>query len=592
MTKDLSNQINSEGIVDQLYDIALDPNSLEAFIDAWNDAGLDASAARQTIKNIDQFDSAYQAHLSRADTFLTRGAKADEVPDLAAMLTPFNSLAAFIVDQDLQIVATNTGAEQAFGIEKGAKLNAMNLPHDAIDIVRAGLRDVFRNTDSPDRLLKIEFSGKPGPALFQVRKLESADKSGAEHALVVTTRYHWHAALGQTLEEVFGLTAAEQGVVRALVEGLDAKSIATERGTSEGTVRGQIKSILAKMNARTQSEVIRLVMSLRDVSQGAIPLAEQSRGSPFLVTSDWLQAEVWKPFKTLILPDGRRLDYHDMGPVTGAPVLYSHMGYGLVRWHEPMVKLAFAHGLRVICPIRAGYGQSDSIAPKADVLKSTREDTLLLLKHLGIERLPYVTQGNDLIFAADLASHHPEVVSEIIGICARPSLPGDRHYSGMGKWHRFFLSTAQHAPHLLKFTSKAVFAMARRLGPMEMFRQTNQSSPADLKLLEDDAVVPVLIANAELIVGKSNDVAQAYTHEILATEADWSALMKNCADTKIWCVNGGQDPATDIATIAEYREAYPWINIEVIPDAGQLLVFQHYETLIPRITAAAKDIST
>lgn len=590
MTKDLRNQINSDGIVDQLYDIALDPNSLVGFIDAWNDAGLDASAARQTIKDIDQFDSAYQAHLNRADTFLSRGVVADDVPDLAAILTPFDALAAFIVDRNLQIVASNTGAQQAFGIEEGARLNALNLPHDALDVVQAGLRDVFRKTGSPDRLLKVELSEKLGPALFQIRKLESAGLGGAEHALIVTTRYHWQAALGQTLEEVFGLTAAEQGVVRALVEGHDAKSIAVKRGTSEGTVRGQIKSVLAKMSARTQSEVIRLVMSLRDVSQSVTPLVGQSIRTPVLVTNDWVHAEIWKPFRTLILPDGRRMDYHDMGPVTGAPVLYSHMGYGLVRWHEPMVKLAFSQGLRIICPIRAGYGQSDNIDAKADVLKSTREDTLYLLKHLGIGRLPFVTQGNDLIFAADFTCNHPDMVSEIIGLCARPSLPGDQHYSGMAKWHRFFLSTAKHSPHLLRFTVKACFAIARRLGPVEMFRQINQSSTADMNLFKDEAIQLVLTANAELIVGKTTDLEQAYTQEILASEADWSDLMLKCADTKMWFVNGGQDPATDIATIARYRETYPWIDIEVIPDAGQILIYQHYDTLIPRIAAAAKNV--
>ena len=590
MTNDPRKQINPDGIVDQLYDIALDPHSLEDFVDAWNDAGLDAQAARQTIETIDQFDTAYRAHLDRADAFLSRATDDDEQPDLAAILTPFNTLAAFIVDRNLQIVACNAGAQQAFGIEEGAPLSTLNLPQDATDVVHAGLRDVFRNTQSPDRLLKIELSGRPGPALFQVRKLEDLRKPDAEHALVVTTRYHWQAALGQTLEEVFGLTSAEQGVVRALVEGLDAKSISAERGTSEGTVRGQIKSILAKMNARTQSEVIRLVMSLREVSQGASQLEKPSDSSPVLASADWLHAEVWKPYKTLVLPDGRRLDYHDMGPVTGVPVLYSHMGYGMVRWHAPMLKLAFAHGLRIICPIRAGYGQSDNIDPQADVLVSTREDTVHLLDHLGIERLPYLTQGNDLIFAADFAAHHPEKISEIIGLCARPCLPGDRHYSGMAKWHRFFLSTAKHAPHLLKFTVRAAVVMARRLGVEDMFRQLNGSSPADVKLLEDEALLSVLKANAELILNKSTDVSQAYTHEILATEADWTDLMKGCAQTKTWFVNGAQDPATDIATIAEYREVYPWIDIEVIPDAGQLLIFQHYDALLPRIAEAAKNV--
>lgn len=587
MTKDAKTEINPQNIVDQLYDIALDPHSLETFIDAWNEAGLDAQAARQTLQDIDQFDQAYRAHLTRADTFLAREVENEEAPALAAILTPFNTLAAFVVDRRLQVVASNAGAQQAFDIEDGAALTALNLPHEALEMVHAGLRDVFASTSSPDRLLKIDSPGQRSPALFQVRKLEGAGRTDGEHALVVTTRYHWQAALGQTLEDVFALTTAEQGVVRALVEGSDAKSIAAERGTSEGTVRGQIKSILGKMNARTQSEVIRLVMSLRDVSQAG-PSEAQPRDLPIIGGADWVQAEVWKPFKTLTLPDGRRLDYHDMGPATGAPVLYSHMGYCLVRWHEPMLRLAFNAGLRVICPIRAGYGQSDNLDPKADVLTATRQDTTYLLEHLGITRLPYLTQGNDMIFAADFAGHFPEKVTEIIGICARPCLPGDRHYSGMGKWHRFFLSTAKHAPHLLTFTAKAVFSMARRLGAEGMFRQINQRSSADIGLAEDLTLRPVLLANADLIVGKNTNPVQAYTSEILATEEDWSELMHNCAGTKMWCVNGAQDPATDVATIAEYREAYPWIDIEVIPEAGQLLIFQHYADLIPRIATAAR----
>lgn len=68
---------------------------------------------------------------------------------------------------------------------------------------------------------------------------------------------------------VFKLTHAEQGMVRALVERLDTKSITAERGKRKGTVRGQIKSILAKIKARTQSKIIRLVLSLRDVFHSA-----------------------------------------------------------------------------------------------------------------------------------------------------------------------------------------------------------------------------------------------------------------------------------------------------------------------------------
>jgi len=255
--------IDPGNIVDQLYDIALDPNSLDPFIDAWNAAGLDAQAARKTIETIDDFDAAYFAHLKRAGTFLDRAVDADAGPDLAAMLAPFDDLAAFIVDRKLTVVASNPGAQQAFGVVDGCELNDLSLSADMTDVLATTLGVVFAGTHQPDRLLRLDVPGERSAALCQIRALADTATRRAEHALIVTTRYHWQAALGQTLEEVFKLTVAEQGVVKAMVEGMDAKAISAERGTSEGTVRGQIKSILSKMNARNQSEVIRLVLSLR-----------------------------------------------------------------------------------------------------------------------------------------------------------------------------------------------------------------------------------------------------------------------------------------------------------------------------------------
>lgn len=72
----------------------------------------------------------------------------------------------------------------------------------------------------------------------------------------------------------------------------------------------------------------------------------------------------------------------------------------------------------------------------------------------------------------------------------------------MGKWHRFFLSTARHAPHLLKLTAKAVVSMAKRIDLAEMYRHMNKASATDVALLQDKCVAPVLLANAEIIAGK------------------------------------------------------------------------------------------
>lgn len=331
----------------------------------------------------------------RADTFLERGGNGRDA-DLIATLAPFDSLAAFIINTDLNVVACNEGAIKAFEIQDGAHLGSFKLSEEAQLILSEGLDAVFKEDGTPLRLLQVDSPTKTGPALFQIRKINVADQHGPGVALVITTQCHWQEIIGQILKEIFKLTLAEQGVVRGLVEGLSASAIAAERGTGEGTVRGQIKSVMAKMNARSQSEVIRLVLSLRDISKGSQEMRSLQHPLPARVSEGWIQAEVWKPFKTLILPDGRKMDYHDMGPVTGRPVLCSHMGYCLARWHAPMIMLAYRHSLRVICPIRPGYGLSDNIDPKASVLDAVRADTRYLLENLGIERLPYLAQGNEV----------------------------------------------------------------------------------------------------------------------------------------------------------------------------------------------------
>ncbi|WP_299727093.1 hypothetical protein [uncultured Tateyamaria sp.] len=65
-------------------------------------------------------------------------------------------------------------------------------------------------------------------------------------------------------------------------------------------------------------------------------------------------------------------------------------------------------------------------------------------------------------------------------------------------------------------------------------------------------------------------------------------IVTKLRQVKTWFVTGGQGPATGIANIAEYREAYPWIDIGVVADAGQMLIYQRYEAPILRIAAAPK----
>lgn len=576
-------------ILDRIYEIALEPTLLDDFINLWADADLAAQFPQSEDDKAGAFDTLFKAHLERAEAFLQLGDTS--LPDLKDHLRPYEKFAAFIVNASLMVEVANPGAQAAFGVSAGDSLLSFDVPSDVQTSLVRVTQDVLRRPDCLEKLIKTENETKKGTMLFRIMRI--ADKPGTEPAaLVVSTYIHWRESIGDVLNNAFRLTKAEQSVVRKLTEGHDVKSIAAIRGTTVGTVREQVKSIIGKMNVRSQADVVRFALILSEFSD-PLKVAEMDRTANTLVSSeDWLHAQVWKPFMSIKLPDGRSMSYHDMGPSNGKPVLYSHMGSAMVRWSRAMVKLAFQHNLRIICPIRAGYGDSDNLDADSDVLDSISGDTAFLLKRLGLSKLPYAIHGSDFPFAADLIAKHPDLITEVIGIGARPCLPGGVPVEGPGRWQRFFVWTARHNPKLVQFAAKAVMMMSKRIGPEAMLHKLCKESPSDLALLKSDEIKQVLVANLELMAGPSKNAGRAFAMEYIAFHADWSHLMQSMRHVPVQIYIAEEDPTINASALGDLRYAYPWIAFEVIPDAGLALIYQEPKRLIPILADAAKRAET
>lgn len=578
-------EIDRDMIVNRIYEIALEPSQLEGFIDFWYDTDLVAQFASAEDEAAGEFNKSYKTHLERAQTILKRAEVAR--PDLNEHLQPYDNFAAFVVSGSLLVEASNAGALNAFGASTGDNLNQLDLPEGMRAALIRTTQDVLYQTQHTAKLLKVELASKGGVLLFRVIRIAQT-LGDSPVALIVSTKFHWRDTINDLLGNVFQLTGAEQQVIRLLVEGRDIKSIAAVRETGEGTVRNQIKSITSKMNVSSQTDIVRVVMTLSEFPKGTAGEEVTSDLATTGLSNNWLETEVWKPFKSVTLPDGRSLTYHDMGPITGNPILFSHMGSCMIRWSGSMIRLAFEHNLRIICPIRAGYGHSDKLDVQEDPFQATRNDTTFLLKSLGIQRLPYAVQGSDFPFAVDLVAKHPDMVSELIGIGGRPCLPGGMSVDGVGRWQKFFVSTARNAPHLVQFASKAVMAMCKRIGPEAMLRRLCKDSPADLAILKTDEMKQILVANISLMAGKSTNAAQAFSKEYIAFQDDWSERVMATRNVPVNIFLAEEDPTTDLTAIPKLQDAYPWINFETLQGAGLALIFQKPDRLIPFMAKAAK----
>jgi pimeloyl-ACP methyl ester carboxylesterase/DNA-binding CsgD family transcriptional regulator len=398
--------------------------------------------------------------------------------------------------------------------------------------------------------------------------------------VAVSSELGWSPEFSELLRGAFDLTPAEVEVVRGLAEGQHPPQIAEARGRSIATIRAQIKSVMAKTETRSQSELVRLTLSTMEMArysdQASASLGEQSSGFGNLEP---------RPFHTLIQPDGRQCDYLILGDPNGRPMLFFPLDYGLVRWPASAEAEAARRGIKVIVPIRPGYGASTSLPRHVPYIPQICEDLDRLLDHLGHDKVPLLTLGGDSFIAIAFHSAFPERVRALV--CCAGVLPMTRpeQYERMEKWHRFILAGARYTPHLLPFMVKAGFALARRLGKRGFVHAVYGKCPADVATFEIPEVYEAMVCGSDVSLSEDHIAHDAFTREVIAHEnTDWSDEIATLEGAvPVHFLNGLQDPQVPEATLREFQQDYPWIDFTVYPDAGQLLFFLKWRDALRKV---------
>lgn len=554
-------------IVDRLYEVALDPVRLEDLLDVW-EGRVGPTRSEFVAAAVEMDDEEIETHMRRATVFLDRfeATRSDHV--YRSVLEDIPRSAAFLADGGAAIAAFNRPAAIAFGLKEGAELT--DLPFDPEDV--AVLRGVIHGaaTGRAERVVMLRLRSRvtDSPVIVRVGSIESDNTRPL--ALIMSTELVWPEGFELMVQEAFGLTAAEVEIVRGITLGLPVKDIAEARGRSPETVRTQVRSILAKSETHSQSELVRVVLGLMDVAQ--MP-TENAGPVPRVGTLDQLS------FQQLRCPDGRRLEWIEFGQPTGAPCLFTHLDYGFIRWPATAERAARARGIRVIVPVRAGYGRSDPHARGADHLQGVTQDYLAVLDHLGVRRCAVLTMGADLRFALNISLLREGLVTAILGCAAQLPLRTSAQYDRMDKWQRFILANARYAPKVLPFLVQAGFSLARKLGKEKFFAKVNGGSAADLEAFGRAEVREALLAGSEISLGAKVLAHEAFTRECIGSEKDWSHLVRGVT-VPVQMLQGDQDPQTPVQTIEELRGDYPHLDISFLPNTGQLLFFAEWPLVL------------
>ena len=173
---------------------------------------------------------------------------------------------AFALNAHAEIIALSPAAETLLSAQdhlaaRGGALAPVAIERQA-DFARALLatrRDLPAAERRASRLLLPSHCGG-APALAEVMPLPT-DSQGWLHTaccLVAVRRPSERLDdLPVFLQQRHGLTLSECAIAQHLVDGLTPRAIAEARGVSEGTVRNQIKAILAKTGFSRQIDLVR-----------------------------------------------------------------------------------------------------------------------------------------------------------------------------------------------------------------------------------------------------------------------------------------------------------------------------------------------
>jgi pimeloyl-ACP methyl ester carboxylesterase/DNA-binding CsgD family transcriptional regulator len=465
------------------------------------------------------------------------------------------------------IAGFNRPASVAFGLTEGARMADLPFEPEDIDLLRgviakiAGGRAVVRQVEKVITLrMRSKVTGSP--VILRVGPIENPKPL----ALVISTELIWPQGFTETVQEAFGLTMAEVEIVQGITLGQPVKEIAEARGRSADTVRTQLRSILAKTETHSQSELLRVVLGLMDVA--VLPYE-----AAVSVTPQGNLAEL--PFQQMRGPDGRRLEWIEFGASDGAPCLYMHLDYGLIRWPASAEAEAKRRGIRVIVPVRAGFGRSDLHTKGADNRLAVTRDYCAVLDHLGVKQVAVLAIGADISFAMTLSLERPGLVTGILGCGCTLPLRTPAQYDRMDKWHRFILGNARYAPKILPFLVKAGFGLARRLGKEKFFAQVNGGSPADLATFARSEVREAMLKGSEVCMSDTFLAHEAFSREVIGTEKDWSAVVR-AVKVPVVMLQGDQDPQAPMQSIRELALDFPHLDIRFLPDCGQLLFFKEW----------------
>ena len=573
-------------VIDRLYGVALNPETMNDLVDHWSALMTPQWRRSAHGRNGMLESSGLLRHFSRVEQVLYQQGGRHQCGAEENELRRYRRAAAFTLSGSLRISAMNHAAAKMLGAQLGDTLSCLQIrDEDLAALSRAAFglnRRARADSLPPSQLIRARRLVDDRLVLMLIRLIQ---RDGApDGILVATTEVDWSNNATRLLRDAYHLTQAEAEVMVALTESNTLKDIARSRGRSVDTIRTQVKSILTKTEAHGQNDLLRLAISVMNI---APPETLPDVGEPAdrtRISRGGVELPPL-PFSRIARPDGRWMEYLEFGDPKGRPTLFYCSNHGLCRWPASGEFTAAQAGLRVIVPVRPGYGGSTPISPTDDRMEICAQDCIALMDQLHIPSAHLLVLDADMMFASHLHKKVPERVLGVLGVSALLPLGGAEHYERMGRWQKFMLGAARFTPQVLPFLVPASLAMARRMGKAEFVRMAYGNSAADVAITRSPRQFEAMASGSEILLGGGIEAARAFAQEVaLIHGTDWRPDFDRMRG-RIPVANmiGTENQTIARETLREYQRDYPWVRFVVLENTGSFLFFQRWPEVLQEL---------
>lgn len=558
-----------------IYETVVNPSQFDSFLDVFAEhieQAIHAPIAEpgDALAHLDQAidvdspgrDSELQAHFARASQILEQVGRRIPMPSVQdRVLASRTPMLAFAPDGT--IAARNaacTGWLAELG--KASDLTPGLLAHSE-QLFLLLLRDLRSGSGTAQGPVVLSTGQYPRHLVARITA-SSDPKDLSQYLLLEPLDFQWSQQAGEMLVRSFSLSPAEVEIVRQLMTGKSLRDIAGDTGKSEHTVRNQTKSVLSKVGAPGQVELIRLVAYL---------ISDDNR-TGVQDTGDGLKEE------SFVARDGRKVQLFRTGATSGeTPVIFLHGMLDALAVLSFLTPRLYARNYDVFAPMRPGFGLSDPVLRPEIMLDVVAEQVEDLMFREDIERPVIVGHMAGGTYAHVIAHKLHDKISGVVAIDSGAPIQRLSDITSMPKRVRALAYAAKFTPGLLPMLLRAGIAMIDS-DNVETFVQSHfPPGTADHRVIEKLGLGPWLQKGYRMSVRQG---AAGFASDSYWMVRDWSGVLTGPSAPVIY-LHGEDDQVNKIDRIQPAIKKMKNVIFRPVPDVGQLVFFERPELVFSAI---------